>query len=295
MKNILVPTDFSDIALLASDVAMELAPKLHAKIHFYSRAHIPPAWDAPLEAMKEEFPAAYEAYLTLREGFKALKERYQDEKTPMEMSYSSGDFIDIVSRYIDEEEIYLLIMGSSGADGIKEFLFGSNTQKVVKKAHCPVLVIKHPPKNLSFKNIVFASDFHPRALPAFEKVVDFGWHFGSHIHLLHVNPLDSMREHDAGRKGEMEAFEKVCWKLPCTLHEFSDLNVEMGIIHFSTDTQADLLSMAHYGSDEDFLKGMFKGSITESLVNHLETPIMVVNTRNAKSWKKMVIEECSRT
>ncbi|MEM8897032.1 MAG: universal stress protein [Bacteroidota bacterium] len=290
MKNILVPTDFTDVAFLASDIAMKLAPALHAKVHFYSRAHIPPNWEGPSEKMKLEFPEAYEQYEEVKANFRQLKERYADEKTLTEMSYSSGDLVDILAKYIDEEEIYMVLMGSSGADGMKELLFGSNTQKVVKQAHCPVLVVKHQPENLEFKNIVFASDFHPRALPAFEKVVDFGWHFGSHIHLLHVSPLDSWKEHDAGEEGDIALFEKACWKLPCTVHKFDDMNVELGITHFATDTQADLISIAHYG-EENFLKGLFRGSITESLVNHLEIPIMVANTKKAKTWNSMVIED----
>ena len=41
-----------------------------------------------------------------------------------------------------EHDIDLIVMGSHGASGVKEFFVGSNTEKIVRTAHCPVLTSK---------------------------------------------------------------------------------------------------------------------------------------------------------
>src|SRR5690606_5889031 len=58
-----------------------------------------------------------------------------------------------------ELEADLIVMGSRGANGIKGFLLGSNTEKVVRTSEIPVLVIKSEIKSFNPKTIVFASDF----------------------------------------------------------------------------------------------------------------------------------------
>ncbi len=284
MKKILVPTDFSEVSEFAIEAAIKLAPKLNAEIHFYTRVHLHPDWDELTETEKTEYPESQQNLDLAKTQFMALRKKYADHKVKMVMSYSSGDFIDVVANYIDEEKIYMIIMGSSGADGWKELLFGSNAQKIVRNAHCPVLVIKHPVEEWQFNHIVFASDFRPSAKAAFEKVIDFGWHFGSHIHLLYVEPDEKLKEPDAKMKGRVEEFEKMCWKLPCTIHEHSDINVELGITHFAQDTRVDLISVTHYG-EEDIFKRLFKGTITEKLVNHSEMPVLVINSHQRKVWQ----------
>ena len=54
-----------------------------------------------------------------------------------------------VTRTVETEGIDIVIMGTQGATGAKEILFGTNTVHVIKNAKCPVLVI---PSALSMKH-----------------------------------------------------------------------------------------------------------------------------------------------
>ena len=38
----------------------------------------------------------------------------------------------------------MIVMGSRGLSGLKHLLLGSIAERVVQKAHCPVLTVNHP-------------------------------------------------------------------------------------------------------------------------------------------------------
>jgi len=284
MKKILVPTDFSDSALYASDVAVQIAELMHAEVHFYNCVHVPANWAELPEDKRLELPEAYEAFQEMKANFEQLKKRYADRQLRIITAYSHGDFIEVMANYIDHEQIDLVVMGSKGADGMREWLFGSNSQKMVREAHCPILVIKQPLEGINFKHIVFASDFDERALQPFGRLIEFAKPFGAHIHLLNVAayPKFNISEEDRRR---MEVFQRKCWALPCSIHEQGDINIELGIMHFAKDQQADLIALANYG--EPLLKRILKGSVSEKLVNHLEMPVLVLNTKELKVWHRL--------
>ncbi|MGZ7069610.1 MAG: universal stress protein, partial [Methanobacterium sp.] len=52
-----------------------------------------------------------------------------------------GSPADIIVRKIKEENIDLVVMGTSGKHGLDRFLLGSVTENVVRSASCPVLVV----------------------------------------------------------------------------------------------------------------------------------------------------------
>ena len=66
-----------------------------------------------------------------------------------------GALIESIRIYCDENDIDLIVMGSHGISGKNEYFIGSNTQKVVRKIHVPVLVIKNPIENIEFKKNCF--------------------------------------------------------------------------------------------------------------------------------------------
>ena len=78
-------------------------------------------------------------------------------------------------------------MGSHGASGFKEMFIGSNTEKVVRTAEVPVLVIKNEHDNFKIDNFVFASDFKNDNKETYRQATELAKAFGAKIHLLFVN------------------------------------------------------------------------------------------------------------
>ena len=278
MKYVLVPTDFSECATYASDLAIELAGKMGACVHFFHRAHIHPLWKMLSPEQRKDYPESQEKIREVEKKFRDLKQNYPLAGFPIKTSYDSGDIVTNLYKIQQAEDVPLIIMGSNGASGLKEVLFGSMAQKVVKYLPCPILVVKHPVEGVrrELKHIVFASDFQDSARRPFQLLLDIAQHFGSHIHLLHIDRNEPGKAPDAAILNRMEEFEKICYKLPCTIHERGDLGIEEGIQHFCQDIHADMIALSHYGKSP--LQRILQGSVTESLVKHLEIPVLALNT-----------------
>lgn len=284
MKKILVPTDFSDCAGYALNTAVRLAEKFGAELHIYHRANMDPGFDETAPNAQHDFTESFALLQYIRKKFYKIREQYRASNLRIITTFSAGDLVKTVTDYVNAENIDMIVMGSSGATGLKEMVMGSQTQKIVRNVHCPVLVVKHSAENINFKNIVFASDFSEMAKKPFEKLIEFARKFNARIHLLNVAayPKFTVSDEDYTR---MKAFERMCWALPCTIYGRGDLDLELGVTHFAKEVNADLVSLAHFGKEP--MKRVFTGSLTENLVNHLEISILTINAHQVKTWKEV--------
>ena len=55
-----------------------------------------------------------------------------------------GNPVDEIGRFIDEEKVSLVVMGTHGRTGLQHLLVGSVAERVVRTASCPVLTVRHP-------------------------------------------------------------------------------------------------------------------------------------------------------
>lgn len=144
LKRILVPTDFSEPSGAALKYAKALADAFGASIHLLhvmedpfinapiSEGYVPPAH--LFEEFERAARARLEEVLTTEEQAKYRAERVLKSGTP---------FVEIV-RYARNAEIDLIVMGTHGRGPIAHMLMGNVAEKVVRKASCPVLTVRHP-------------------------------------------------------------------------------------------------------------------------------------------------------
>jgi len=201
MKNILVPTDFSDTATIAAEVAASIARKSNATIYLLHVVNLL-EYGGEDEVSKKLFV------------MKMVKKKMD---TLIAQSFFDGVNVVIalqfeliyesIWKHARQHDIDLIVMGSHGASGIRELFIGSNAQKIVRIAECPVLTIKAKPQKFNFTNIVFASDFGVETEEVFWKISEFSSIYKSKIHLLRVcTPSDFEITGKAFER--MEAFAK---------------------------------------------------------------------------------------
>jgi nucleotide-binding universal stress UspA family protein len=135
-KSVVVPIDFSDDAFAALDTAMELVADpshVHA-IHILPYLEVTDPgviWEAiddesrrkhAADAMKERLAAGKYRGLTIQIGF--------------------GDPGREVADYAESQKAELIVLSSHGRTGISRLLIGSVAERIVRLAHCPVLVLR---------------------------------------------------------------------------------------------------------------------------------------------------------
>ena len=143
-ERIVVPTDFSEYSLLALDYAIEIADRFSSELHI-------------LYVIEPTLQAADMSWTTIdyetmnKEHEKSAREQLAKivgERIPKgikaDVSIVFGKpFVEIV-KYATEERGDLVVMATHGRGAISHILMGSTAEKVVRKAHCAVLTVKHP-------------------------------------------------------------------------------------------------------------------------------------------------------
>lgn len=142
VSSLLVPTDFSQNADQALEMAKEIARGTNATLHI---VHIvepvvyPADWsyaqvgfaDIEQELFKNaETELAKKADALKAEGFSVVT------------SVLRGRASDEICGYAKEQGISIISIGTHGRSGLEHFLFGSTTERVLRKAPCPVLSVR---------------------------------------------------------------------------------------------------------------------------------------------------------
>jgi len=143
LKRILVPTDFSEHSERAAVYAVELAKRYGAEIHCIHVSDIP----ADLLATSTYYmtgPSEQFVEQVREEGQKGLETFVSKNFAGLEVKavfLQGRPFVEII-RYARDEKIDLVVIATHGRSGLKHALFGSVAEKVVRKAPCPVLVVR---------------------------------------------------------------------------------------------------------------------------------------------------------
>ncbi len=135
-RKILVGYDGSAQAEKAADVAISLAQCLDAKVLVFAVARPPePATSVELEAVLDDAREHYEA------GFKKVLERAGDG-VEIQTAIAVGHPAEQIVHKAEAEGIDLIILGRRGMSLFEKWLLGSVSERVLRYAHCPVMVVR---------------------------------------------------------------------------------------------------------------------------------------------------------
>lgn len=273
MKNILSPTDFSNCARYATDAAAQLCRRLGARLHLFTCLDLPKGWEELSPQQRAMQPEAQQKIDNATVRFAELNQAYPDLE--ITVAYGSGRLADAVGRYAEEHGASLIVMGSHGASGKSEYFIGSNTQKVVREVHCPVLVVKSPLDNLKFDKVVFASSFHENEREAFLKFKELVKPFVPEIHLVEIHTASFFDPPYILSQQAMEDFKRLCAPFRCKTHVFRNFSVDEGIRNFAEQIGARLIGISNHHRHP--LRRMLTGSNVEALVNHSDIPVLSID------------------
>lgn len=276
MKKILVPTDFSDYAAAAANYAIAVAKRTNAKVYFEHTMLVAVDWKNMSEEDKLLYPelkaAIEDAQNKLEEWENWVKDQGMEAES--HLAFNEG-LIDIPGN-IRSYGYELVIMGSHGISNYEDYIMGSNAQRMVRFAPCPVLVIKEKQENPVLENIAFASDFEDESLPAFKKITDFAQQIGANIDLLYINTPVHFESTEKSLE-KLEKFRKQAPDLVNKLEIFNHYTEEDGIIGYADTNKPDIVALATHGRSG--WSQVFSSSITEDLIGKSRFPVLSVNLK----------------
>lgn len=281
MKKILVPTDFSEQAGYALDFAYQIALKSTAEIILINVVDYPglsSVWgggmnviggaEPPLDNLDESF--INNLLTRSRDEMANMVKKLNDGSVKITQLVEVGNPYFIIAEKIEQEQVNLVIMGTKGATGLEEVLIGSNTERVVRHAKCPVITIKKKRDFTKIHNIAFASNFDGDQSHVVEELFKLQDIFQAKLHLVKINTPNNF-ESNRGILKEMKAFVERYGIENYTLNIYNDYIEEDGIIYFAEDIEADMIALATHGRTG--LMHLLSGSIAEDIVNHAKRPV----------------------
>ena len=276
MKKILVPTDFSKNAAVAAEVAADVASKYGADVillHVIEEV-TGGSFNVEGQVSFDDMEDKLFNMKMIQKARKQLEKAVNDpklKKVRVDGELRIGNPFHGMRSIITEHKVDLVVMGTSGHTKAEEMLIGTNTEKVVRTSHCPVLTVNKKPATTDFKNIVYATAMS-KDEEVFSRIVKKAQQtYNSTLHLVRINtPGDFQRDYVV--KGYMEKFAKNLGLKNYTINVYNDLNVEEGIIRFADSINADMIAMATHGRTG--FAHVLAGSMAEDVVSHAKRPVL---------------------
>lgn len=273
MKKIIVPVDFSEHSNYALQSAAILAKKYNAEILALHMLEI-----SETILTKGESDIEAETLFFLRLAEKRFKDFLNQDYlngikiTPIVKHFKVFSEVNDVAK---EQNADLVVMGSHGSSGLKEIFIGSNTEKVVRHAETPVLVVKNKPTTLSFDNVVFATDFSEKSVTPYLNACKLFDKLGSKLNLIYINtPGDGFSSTSEMEQTVVNFLQKADGNLDklSEVKYVSDYTVEKGVLNYANVSGADAIAVATHGRTG--LTHFLSGSISEDIANHAALPVI---------------------
>jgi len=291
LKSILCPIDFSDFSTAAYRHALSLAEYYKAKL---VALHVVEGWKYPfadygaLEADYAKFSTA------MNEGGEVKLQHFVKEVSAgtvkPELVIHQGNAPNCVLSCAQKHNIEMIVMGTHGRRGFDRLVLGSTTDRVIRKAACPVLVVSsasHTAMNTApdgshrLNRILYCTDFSNNSEQARGYAVSVAAEYGAELILLHVtdDPADQARA-EASVAQRKQGIDKL-------LAETGSKNVKLKtmvkfgkpyeeIARYATESQASLIIMTARGSDA-MDRAVF-GSTTYRVIQLGPCPVLTVHT-----------------
>lgn len=280
MKKILVPVDFSQNSKNALTVAAEIAYKNGAVLELL-HVNLSAVYAVPFSeyVVATEFASEDQQYdETAATELEKLKLELMSNPNYAKLNITTrveeGYLHTSVRNVANEDKVDLVVMGTKGASGLNEFLIGSNTEKVIRTAPCPVLAVPENVKSFDPKTVLLPSTLKNDQGDVFRYVAQWEKAFDFHVKVLYLNnpsglPTDGSAEAQKNRFAEAAGLKKT--DVIITSGTFFEDNA---ILVAADLCSADMIVMATH--QRHGLSHVLFGSITEDTVNHSHIPVLAV-------------------
>jgi nucleotide-binding universal stress UspA family protein len=292
MKKIIVPTDFSEQAKFALDLASEIAEQAGAEIVLmnvleYSSNKPVFLGSSSITSMGSVSTGVARDDVYFIELYKRRKEQMAEllsdpkyGKVDITDKLMMGNPYHAIVEEITEFEADLIVMGTTGVNDWQESLIGSTAERVVRNASCPVITLRNGIRMQDIRRIALASDFEDQN-PAFISFVkSIHELFEAVLHLVYINTPGRFKNQREIYE-ELQAYAEAHELENHELHIYSHQLEEDGIVWFTEDYDMDMIMMATSGRSA--LSRLFDSSIAEDVVNFSRKPVVTFNLKQSGS------------
>ncbi len=275
MKNILLPTDFSENAYNAIKYAVQLFKEKDCRF-FLLNTYTPVLYDNEYLVYSATQPTLTEIYRNkstkgLERVVRRVKRNFPNDRHSFEKISSFNLLSDEIKEIVKEKKIDLIVMGTKGATGAEEILFGSHTVHAIKKAKCPLLAI---PAHYDYKppeKILFPTDYEPKVAKSLSILKEIAQANNASLHFMHVFFGVELSEEQLKSKQELKRKFK---DHSTHFYSISDKSVPQAIYDFQEEQNVDLLALVN--NKHSFFENLLFRPIVNEIGFHVKVPFLVI-------------------
>ncbi|WP_417195795.1 universal stress protein [Bizionia sp.] len=276
MKNILLPTDFSDNSFQAIGYALQLFEQDVCKfylLHTYTPVIYNMDYMQGSTAQFELMDAVRSASVDGLKRFEAkINATSKNSNHTIESISSFNTLTQEVKNIVAKKNVDFIVMGTQGATGAKEVLFGSNAVHVFKNATCPVLAIPKETKFKAPKNLLFPTDYGINYQDKnIQPIIKISKPHNSQVHVMHVSFGDDLTDE---QRQNQETLKRYLEKTPHDFHDIRNDAVSAAIVDFQKQQSVDMLVMIN--NKHSFFENLFFKSRINQIGFHIGIPFLVI-------------------
>jgi nucleotide-binding universal stress UspA family protein len=274
MKTIVIPTDFSPNAENAIKYAFEMNRVLKAEIQLF-HSYVLPVYATDIPVTTPDMAGLrHESQKALQKEKAKMERIFPDIHSRVHLSTSAGFPEEEIPAFAEKKKAGLVVMGTKGATGLKEVIFGTNTANVIGKLKCPLLAIPEQAEFRGLNKIVFATNYAENDTENISVVIDFARHFDAEVVLLHIASSDSSLPFEYNsietlgqRMRESNHYEKISYKL------LENTDIEEGINLYVDEIKADIVALTN--RPRSLFRKLFDRSLSKKMAFHSRIPLLV--------------------
>lgn len=270
---ILLPTDFSDNAWSATVYALKLYANEECTFYFLNSTTIKVSTmsnlsNKLLKVMKED---AMKELINLKELAETSNVNVNHE---FQTILSSEDLKSAIKIAVKELNLDLVILGTKGSTGAKEFFFGSNTIGIIKSLKlCPILVIPEEYDFILPSQIAFPTDFNRfYELKELKPLMHLANLYNSKIRIVHINEDEKLNDIQDYNLLMLQSYlnknnYSLHW-LPNYAEKFIEIN------DFIEELDVNILTMINY--KHSLIENILKEPVIKKIGFHPIVPFLVI-------------------
>ncbi|WP_299336440.1 universal stress protein [uncultured Psychroserpens sp.] len=279
MKNILLPTDFSENSWNAIEYALHYFQD--TKCNFYL-LHVNTlenliVGDTHYIPSHEEIETIYikPTKSKLKTILRRISQKFDNNDNHKFYTLTDYNFfLESVRTHVDEKRIDMIVMGTKGASGIKEFIIGSNAGDVITKVKCTSLIVPENATYDTLKEVAFPTDFSlSYDIQTLEPISEILSKKNAILRILHIIKKDESLNSDQERNKDLledffEGFEY-------SFHYLTNKKIEDAIQCFVESRDIDIIVMV--AKNLNYFQHLLFHSRVEKISYHTDIPFLVLH------------------
>jgi nucleotide-binding universal stress UspA family protein len=289
--SILIAADFSERSLRAFGIACSLARLTETRVHVLhviEQTHVVEQTvafgESDIALPSDPLTNPHREAILVR-----LRELYAPAE-PIDLEYHLQDGLatDEIVRVAAEVNADLIVLGTHGRKGLERLLLGSVAETVLRKAACPVMVLRSAETGTAtpraIRAILHPTDFSKESVSARQVARELARDLGARLVLLHVAPVDVVVPEIGSVVENLEASRDALVSLRRQidgpdLKQPVETELRQGdptkeILNAARDLHCDLVVMGTHGRRG--LGRILMGSVAETILRESTIPVFVV-------------------